>query len=306
MRVTALAGGVGAARFLRGLTGALEPSTLTVIGNTGDDAVFHGLHISPDLDTVTYTLAGLVDPATGWGIRGDTTHALGQLETLGVDTWFRLGDRDIGTHLARTAWMAAGLPLSAVTDRMRRALGVEAAIVPMSDDPVRTSVVTAAGVVREFQEYFVRHRHEEDVAAVRFEGAARARPAPGVLEAIADADLVVVCPSNPVVSIAPILAVPGVREALAARREAVVGISPIVEGAALKGPAARLLPLTGAEVSASGVASLYTDICATFVVDRRDAAEAAKVEALGMRAAVLETVMETPEVARALAASVVS
>jgi LPPG:FO 2-phospho-L-lactate transferase len=278
---------------------------LTVVGNTGDDAVFHGLHVSPDLDTVTYTLAGLVDPDTGWGIGGDTTHALGQLTALGVDTWFRLGDRDIGTHLARTSWLAEGIPLSAVTDRIRTALGVEAAIVPMSDDPVRTTIVTAAGDVREFQEYFVRHRHAEDVATVRFDGAARARPAPGVLEAVGNADLIVICPSNPVVSIGPILAVPGVRDALAARREAVVGISPIVQGAALKGPAARLLPLTGAEVSASGVASLYADICATFVVDRRDPQEAAKVEALGMRAAVLETVMETPAVARALAASVV-
>ena len=306
MRVTALAGGVGAARFLRGLTGAVEPSTLTVIGNTGDDAVFHGLHVSPDLDIVTYTLAGLVDPATGWGVRDDTTRALEHMAALGVDTWFRLGDKDLGTHLARTTWMAEGLPLSAVTDRIRRALGVEAAIVPMSDDPVRTTIVTAAGVVREFQDYFVRHGHAEDVAAVRFEGAGRARPAPGVLDAVGDADVIVICPSNPVVSIGPILAVPGLREALAARREAVVGISPIVQGAALKGPAARLLPLTGAEVSASGVASLYADICSTFVVDRRDAAEAPRVEALGMQAAVLETVMETPEVARVLAAGVLA
>lgn len=306
MRVTALAGGVGAARFLRGLTGAVDSSSLTVIGNTGDDAVFHGLHVSPDLDTVTYTLAGLVDPQTGWGVAGDTTRALEHMGSLGVDTWFRLGDKDLGTHLARTTWMAEGLPLSQVTERIRRALGVGAAIIPVTDDPVRTTIVTAAGVVREFQEYFVRYGHSEDVSAVRIEGAETARPAPGVVEAIEGADIVVVCPSNPVVSIGPILAVADVRAALRDRREDVVGISPIVEGAALKGPAARLIPLLGAEVSASGVASLYADFCGTFVVDRRDPGEAPKVEALGMRAAVLETVMETPEIARSLAAAVVS
>jgi LPPG:FO 2-phospho-L-lactate transferase len=306
VRVTALAGGVGAARFLRGLTGAVDPSTLTIIGNTGDDAVFHGLHVSPDLDIVTYTLAGFVNPETGWGVRGDTTHALGHMAALGVDTWFLLGDKDLGTHLARTTWMAEGLPLSGVTERIRRALGVEATIIPVSDDPVRTTIVTAAGIVREFQEYFVRHGHSEDVSAVRFEGADRAQPAPGVIEAIEAADVIVVCPSNPVVSIGPILAVPGIRQALTRQRESVVGISPIVEGSALKGPAARLIPLTGAEVSASGVASLYSDFCATFIVDRRDPGEAAKVESLGMRAAVLETVMETPEIAQALAAAVLS
>jgi LPPG:FO 2-phospho-L-lactate transferase len=306
VRVTALAGGVGAARFLRGLIGVVDPSTVTIVGNTGDDAVFHGLHVSPDLDIVTYTLAGLVDAQTGWGVAGDTTHALGHMASLGVDTWFRLGDRDLGTHLARTTWMAEGLPLSQVTERIRTALGVGATILPASDDPVRTTILTAAGVVREFQEYFVRHGHSEAVAAVRFEGVDSARPAPGVVEAIHSADVVVVCPSNPVVSIGPILAVAGIRAALRERREAVVGISPIVQGAALKGPAAHLLPLLGAEVSASGVAWLYADFCGTFVVDRRDPGEAPKVEALGVRPAVLETVMDTPETARSLASAVVS
>jgi LPPG:FO 2-phospho-L-lactate transferase len=302
VRVTALAGGVGAARFLRGLARAVDPSSVVIVGNTGDDAVFHGLHVSPDLDIVTYTLAGVVDEEAGWGVAADTTHALEQMRTLGIDAWFHLGDRDLGTQLARTTWMADGLRLSTVTDRIRRALGVQARIIPMSDEPVRTTILTAEGIVREFQEYFVRHRHAEDVAAVRFEGAAAARPAPGVLEAIATADVIVVCPSNPVVSIGPILAVPHIRDALRERRDAVVGISPIVEGAALKGPAARLIPLFGAEVSASGVASLYRDFCGTFVVDRRDEPEAAKVEALGMRAAVVETVMETTGIAQALAA----
>jgi LPPG:FO 2-phospho-L-lactate transferase len=306
VRVTALAGGVGAARFLQGLTGAVDPSGITIIGNTGDDAVFHGVHVSPDLDIVTYTLADVVNRETGWGLQGDTAEALDQLRKLGVDAWFHLGDRDLGTCLARTTWMAEGLPLSTATDRIRAALGLASRIIPMSDDPVRTTILTAAGVVREFQEYFVRYGHREDVAAVRFEGADMARPAPGVLEAIDHADVVVVCPSNPVVSIGPILAVPGIRAALRLRRDVVVGISPIVEGTALKGPAARLLPLLGAEVSASGVAGLYADFCGTFVVDRRDHQEAAAVEALGVRAAVLETVMETPRIARELAAEVVS
>lgn len=306
MRVTALAGGVGAARFLRGLTSAVDPSGLTIIGNTGDDAVFHGLHVSPDLDIVTYTLADIVNPQTGWGVRGDTTQALEHMASLGIDTWFHLGDRDLGTSLARTTWLNEGLALSQVTERIRTALGVRPRIIPMSDEPVRTTIVTTAGVVREFQEYFVRYGHSEDVSAVRLEGAARARPAPGVLDAIEGADVVVVCPSNPVVSIGPILAVPGIRAALASRRDAVVGITPIVEGAALKGPAARLLPLLDVEVSASGVARLYADFCGAFVVDRRDPGEAVKVEALGMRAAVLETIMETAEIARALAADVLT
>lgn len=306
MRVTALAGGVGAARFLSGLCRAVNPSRVTVVGNTADDAVFHGLHVSPDLDTVTYSLAGAVDPVTGWGLAGDTTVVLDRLAALGIDTWFRLGDRDLATHIARTAWMAEGLTLTRVTDRIRKAFGVPATILPMTDDPVRTVVTTAAGIRREFQEYFVRHRHEEDVAEVRFEGADAAVPAPGVTESIETADVVVVCPSNPVVSIGPILAVPGIREALRDRRDAVVAVSPIVEGAALKGPAARLLPLLGADASAAGVASLYADFCGTFVVDRRDSGEVAAVEARGMRAALLETVMGTPDVARDLAAAVVA
>lgn len=305
MNVTALAGGVGAARFLRGLVGAVAAEDVTIIGNTGDDATFHGLHISPDLDIVTYTLAGEIG-ASGWGFDGDTTHALEMMSSYGIDTWFTLGDRDIGTHLARTTWLREGTPLSEVTDRIRRSLGVEARIIPMSDDPVRTKIVTAEGIEREFQEYFVRFGHSEDVSAVRFDGAEQARPAPGVLDALAGAQRIVICPSNPVVSIAPILAVPGIREALRRRRGDVVAVSPIVQGAALKGPADRMLPVVGAEVSASGVAGLYQDICATFVVDRRDRSEATKVEALGMRCIVAETVMDTVEIATSLAQQVLA
>ncbi len=312
MNVTALAGGVGAARFLRGLVRALgaeslpnqsEADEVTIIGNTGDDATFYGLHISPDLDIVTYTLAGEIG-ASGWGFAGDTTHALEMMSSYGIDTWFTLGDRDIGTHLARTTWLREGTPLSEVTDRIRRSLGVGARVIPMSDDPVRTKITTAEGIEREFQEYFVRFGHSEDVSAVRFDGAEQARPAPGVLDALEQATRIIICPSNPVVSIAPILAVPGIREALRRRRADVVAVSPIVQGAALKGPADRMLPLVGAEVSASGVAGLYTDICATFVVDRRDGQEAPKVEALGMRCIVAETVMETVEIATDLAREV--
>ena len=305
MRITALAGGGGAAKFLRGLVLATEQRDVTVIGNTGDDAVFHGLHVSPDLDIVAYTLAGVIDEV-GWGIKADTTHALDQLAGYGVDTWFTLRDRDLGTHMARTTWLSDGLPLSEITARITEGLGIQVTILPMSDDPVRTKIVTVEGIEREFQEYFVRFRHSEQVAEVRFEGADEAHPAPGVIEAIEAAERIIICPSNPVVSIGPILAVPGIREALRRRRDSVFGISPIVQGAALKGPADKLLPIWGVESSAAGVASLYRDICGTFVVDFRDAPEAAKVESMGMRVMVLETIMETEGIARQLAKEILA
>lgn len=304
--MTALAGGVGAAKFLRGLVRCIPDTDVTVVGNTGDDDAFHGLHVSPDLDTVVYTLAGIIDAGKGWGLAGDTRHALDHLGRLGVDTWFWLGDRDFGTHIARTMWLGEGLPLSAVTDRIRRGLGVGARILPMTDDPVRTRLITEAGEELDFQDYFVRRHHADPIAAVRFEGAGAAHPAPGVLNAIADAERVIVCPSNPVISIGPILAVPGVRDALRAVAPKVVAVSPIVQGAALRGPADRLLPVAGAEPSASGVAGLYADVCRTFVLDRRDPDQVAPVEALGLRAVLAETVMETPEVAAALAKEILS
>lgn len=279
---------------------------ITVIGNTGDDAVFHGLHVSPDLDTVTYTLAGMIDDAKGWGLAGDTLNALTHMKRLGVDAWFWLGDQDLGTHIVRTMWLAEGLPLSVISERIRTALGVAPRILPMTDDRVRTRFVTADGTEREFQEYFVRHHHSEEVATISFEGAADARPAPGVLEAIAGAERIVICPSNPVISIGPILAVPGIREALRAARDRVVAVSPIVQGAALRGPADRLLPVVGAQASASGVAGLYRDCCATFVVDRRDPDQAPLVAALGMRAVLAETVMATPDVAALLAKEILA
>ncbi|MCA1841434.1 MAG: 2-phospho-L-lactate transferase [Actinomycetota bacterium] len=305
MRVTALAGGGGAAKFLRGLVLATDPKDVTVIGNTGDDAVFHGLHVSPDLDIVTYTLAGVIDDA-GWGIRSDTTNALDQLATYGVETWFTLRDRDLGTHMARTTWLDDGVSLSEITDRIRIGLGVETKILPMSDEPVRTKITTAAGIERDFQEYFVRFRHSEEVAKIRFEGASSAKPAPSVLEAIMSADRIIICPSNPAVSIGPILAVAGIREALAARRGEVFAISPIIEGVALKGPADKLMGLLGAESSASGVASVYRDICGTFVIDQRDAPEAAAIEKMDMRVMVLETVMSSEGIARQLAKEILA
>lgn len=305
MRLTALAGGVGAARFLRGLARVHDPALITVIGNTGDDSVMHGLHISPDLDIVSYTLAGIVDEL-GWGISGDTTRALEQLAGYGVETWFTLKDRDIGTHLARTHWLSAGLPLSEVTDRIRRSLGVGCTIVPMSDDPVSTRIVTTGGEVLEFQEYFVKRRHRDEVSEVLFEGAENARPAPGVLEAVTRADRIIICPSNPVLSIGPILAVPGILEALVQRRADVVAVSPIVAGAALRGPAATLMPVVGAETSAAGVARLYTGFCATLVIDSADAGLAGEVESLGMRAVITGTVMSSPAQAERLAAGIVA
>lgn len=279
---------------------ATRADSVTIVGNTGDDSVMHGLHVSPDLDIVTYTLAGIVD-AAGWGIADDTTHALEQMARYGVDTWFTLRDRDIGTHMARTGWLAEGATLSEVTNRITASLGVESTILPMSDHPVRTKIVTREGITRDFQEYFVKLRHSDEVASVLYEGAERSSPAPGVLETLAEADRIVVCPSNPVLSIGPILAVPGVREALVRRRSDVVAVSPIVAGAALKGPAARLLPVFGAEASAAGVAGLYRDFCGTMVLDRLDAGQAARIEDMDMRTLVTQTIMHTPGDAKLLA-----
>ena len=269
--------------------------------NTGDDTEMHGLHVSPDLDTVTYTLAGLNDDERGWGLAGETWAAMDALERLGGDAWFRLGDRDLATHLYRTDRLRQGATLSTVTAEITAALGVGARLLPMSDDPVRTHLTLAGGPEVSFQDYFVRRRHSVAVEAVRFSGAEHARPAPGVLDAMARAEVVVVCPSNPIVSVGPVLAVPGVLEALAARRDDVVAVSPIVAGAALKGPADRLLVELGHEATVVGVARLYAPFAATLVVDDADAALAAPVEACGVRCVVAPTVMHTPAHAAALA-----
>lgn len=303
-----LAGGVGAARLLTGVVQVVDPSEVVAVVNTGDDATLHGLHISPDIDTVVYTLSGLHNPATGWGLATESWVTMSELERLGGETWFRLGDRDLATHLYRTQRLAEGAPLHEVTAEIARARGVGVQIVPMSDDPVRTRLVlaedadgVAAGTEVAFQHYFVRLHHAVAVRSVRFEGAAAASPAPGVLAAIAEAEAVIVAPSNPLVSIGPILAVPGVRKALAARREEVVAVSPIVAGAALKGPADRLLSELGHESSAVGVARLHAEWAGTLVVDEQDAHLKGAVEAEGVRAVVAPTVMSSPEVAALLA-----
>lgn len=300
--ITALAGGVGAARLLRGLVRVVAPEELVVVVNTGDDTVLHGLHISPDLDTVMYTLAGRNDDERGWGLSGETWTVMDALEQLGGQAWFRLGDRDLATHLYRTQRLGEGATLSAVTEELASAMGLRLRLLPMSDEPVRTRLVLAddGGEVG-FQEYFVRLHHEVAVSAVGFEGADRARPAAGVLDAIGTADVVVICPSNPVLSIGPILAIPGIADALAQARHRVVAVSPIVAGAALKGPADRLLRELGEESSVLGVARRYAPIAGTLVVDELDAALAPAVERAGLSCVVAPTVMHGVEQATALA-----
>jgi len=303
-RIVALAGGVGAARFLAGLVRVIAPQKLLVIGNTGDDAEIHGLEISPDLDTVVYTLAGLADPVRGWGLEGDTFRCLQALGRLGAETWFQLGDRDLATHLYRTERLRQGATLTEVTGEIAGALGVRARVVPMSDQPVRTRLETRRGSL-DFQTYFVRRRARDAVLGVRLAGVEEARPAPGVLEAVAEARAVVVCPSNPILSIGPILAVPGIREALRNTRAPVAAISPIVGGRALKGPAARMMRSMGLRPSALQVAELYRDFLDVFVLDRLDESLAPRIEALGMRAVVTNTIMTGLAEKKALARVVV-
>ena len=290
MRVTALAGGTGAAKLLRGLAPARPRHELTVIGNTGDDAEIWGLHVSPDLDTVMYALAGRLDAMRGWGVADDTFRCLEAMGDLGAETWFNLGDRDLATHLYRTRALGDGTPLSAVTAELCRRLGVAARILPMSDDPVRTRVRTPDGWLS-FQEYFVREKAQVRVLDVEYAGAAASRPAPGVLEAIREADLVVVCPSNPVTSVGPVLAVPGMAQALAAVRSRVVAVSPIVGGAAVSGPAGELMRARGLPVSPVGVAAAYAPWLGTLVIDRSDAARVPELERLGVRPVLADILM---------------
>ena len=298
--IAVLAGGVGAARFLRGLVDVIDAASITIIGNTGDDEEFLGLHVSPDLDTVVYTLADVVDPEQGWGLASDTYTCLEQTKRLGEETWFLLGDKDIAAHLLRTRLLREGKTLSEATQTVARAFGLRCRLLPMTDDPARTIVGTDAGELS-FQEYFVRRRWQDEVRALRRDGAEAARPAPGVLEAIAEAEGVIVAPSNPLVSIGPILAVPGVREALRGTEASVIAISPIVGGRALRGPADRMLTSLGHEASAAGVARLYADFLDVLVLDREDAALAAEVESLGVRPVVTDTIMRDEASRRGLA-----
>ena len=288
MKVTALAGGVGGAKLLVGLDRA--GADLTAIVNTGDDAVIYGVHVSPDVDIVTYWLAGVADFDRGWGLKDDTFQATEALGKLGVDAWFNLGDKDLATCLLRTEKLRAGQPLSSITDEFRRSLGVRATVLPMTDDAVRTKIVTTDGRTLEFQEYFVKERQEPTVREVRFSGIVDAKPAPGVLEAIRGADRIILCPSNPVVSIGPILALREVREALR-EHPSVTAVSPIIAGAPVKGPADKLLKGTGTEVSAAGVAALYRDFVDLFVVDERDVDQLDRLEGLEIKAVAVETLM---------------
>lgn len=298
--ITVLAGGVGAARFLRGLVDIVDAASLTIVSNTADDDEFFRLHVSPDIDTVVYTLADVVNEEQGWGLAGDTYQMLERAKALGEDTWFLLGDKDIATHLLRTQLLHGGGSLSEATAALTRAHGLSCRVLPMSDDRVRTIVSTDSGELS-FQEYFVRRRQQDEVRALRFDGVERARAAPGVIESIRDAEAVIVAPSNPLVSIGPILAVPGVRAALLKTDAPVVAISPLIGGKALKGPADKMLTSLGYESSAVGVARLYADFLDVLVIDTEDSGLANDIEQSGVRPVVTDTIMRDAASRRSLA-----
>jgi LPPG:FO 2-phospho-L-lactate transferase len=303
-RVIALAGGVGGAKLAHGLQlGLDEPADLTVVVNTADDFDLYGLRICPDLDTVMYTLSGLANPATGWGVRGDTFATLDMIARYTEAPWFQLGDRDFATHILRTQALRAGEPLSAVTARLGAALGVVPTLVPMTDDPVATLIDTPSGQL-DFQQYFVGRHHQDEVTGVQFAGIERARPCPAVLDALVSAATVIFCPSNPIVSIGPMLSVPGLRDAVASASGPKVAVSPIVGGQALRGPAADMLRTLGHEVSALGVARLYAGLVDGFVIDHADAILEDRVAELGPRVLVTDTVMRTDADRAALAREV--
>ena len=292
--IAALAGGVGAARFLTGLTRLVKEEDMSVIVNTGDDIELFGLHISPDVDIVSYTLAGIVDEEKGWGISGDTFQCLEMLKKHGLDTWFSLGDRDLATHIYRTDRLKQGFTLSQITDEVCRSLGLKVKILPMSNDKFETRVRTSDGSIH-FEEYFVKRQAKDEVLGVEFVGAATAKPSPGVLNVILDAELVIVCPSNPIVSIGTILAVDGVRDALKRTSARIVGVSPIVAGLPIKGPADKMLRGLGLEVSAYEVAKLYSDFLDTFVLDAQDVSQKERIEKLGLEVKVTNTLMNSFE-----------
>jgi LPPG:FO 2-phospho-L-lactate transferase len=292
MKITALAGGIGASKLLLGLASVMPPEDITIIANTGDDIELFGLRICPDIDTVTYSLAGVINDDTGWGLKDDTFECLRWLERYGEASWFNLGDRDLATHIFRTTALRSGLSLTNVIDQIRRSLGVRSTILPMTDAYTPTRVVTEAGEMH-FQEYFVRRRCEPRVREIRFDGIESAQPAPGVLSAILEAGAIIICPSNPFISIGPILAVPGVRDALRETTATVIAVTPIIGGRALKGPAADMLRDLGHEVSAAAVAAMYGDFVNLFVLDETDASLETDIKQLGMRVTVTNTVMVT-------------
>ncbi len=303
--IVALAGGVGGAKLAQGLAIAAGPENLSVVVNTADDFDLYGLRICPDLDTVMYTLAGIADPVQGWGVAGDTVATLAGIAAYGRDPWFKLGDRDVATHILRTEALRGGAPLSTVTAHLAAALGARSRLLPMSDDPVATRIETPTGRL-DFQDYFVARRQRDRVTGVVFECIAQARLGPAVGHVLANAETVVICPSNPFVSVGPILAVPGMTSALADSPAPVVAVSPIVGGEALKGPAAAMLESLGHEVSPLGVARLYAGTVAGFVLDEADAALAPEVAALGMETLVTRTVMGGADDRARLAAEILA
>jgi LPPG:FO 2-phospho-L-lactate transferase len=290
--ITALAGGVGAAKFLQGLAQVVPQKEITAIVNTGDDIELYGLHISPDLDIVMYTLAGVVDEEKGWGIRGDTFHCLEMLRKYGYETWFNLGDKDLATHIHRTTLIKSGLTLSEATDKLCQAFGLEVKILPMTNDKFTTKIVTDKGTMH-FEEYFVKRNAKDKVLNVVFEGVDKAQPASGVVEAIKDSNLIIVCPSNPIVSIGTILSVKNIRAALKTTEAKVVAVSPIVGGRPVKGPADKLMEGLGLTVSAYSVAKLYSDFLDVFIIDHVDQAEKERIEDLGLKVIVTNTIMKT-------------
>ncbi len=298
--VTCLAGGVGAARFLSGLTQVCAPEKITVVVNTGDDLEYLGAYISPDIDIVTYTLAGIVDPERGWGIKDDTFNCMSQLDRYSAETWFRIGDRDFATHLLRTAYLQHGFTLSEVTDKIRGLLGIKVKILPMSNERVATRIKTSAGVL-DFQEYFVKRKFSDLVMDVTYEGAAQASPTEAVLTALRKSDAIILCPSNPILSIGPMLAIPKIREALSRSNGRIVGVSPIVGGKALKGPLDKLMQSLGLEVSPFGVAQLYRGFLEGFVIDDIDKSSRSRIERLGMKVATTNTIMNSDEAKARLA-----
>ena len=304
-RVVALSGGVGGARFLRGLVRATDPAGVTVIGNVGDDVEVLGMHVSPDLDSILYALAGVSDDERGWGRADETWTAFEEAARLGGESWFRLGDRDLGLHLVRTQALAGGEPLSAVTAKLASAFGVEAALLPATDDRLRTWIDTPDGSFP-FQEWFVARRHRDEVDRVRFEGEDAARPAPGVVEAIEQAELIVICPSNPFISIWPILAVEEIRAAVETRRVPSIAVSPLVGGRAIKGPADRMLQRLAGGTEPVRVATCYSGVVDALVFDESEADGAAAVEREGVRAVTTPTLMHDEAAATALAETVLA
>ena len=304
-KVLALAGGVGGAKLALGLRDILDEESLAIVVNTGDDEEFFGLHVSPDLDTVMYTLGGIANPDTGWGISGETFRSLNRLRQYGADTWFNLGDLDMATHIRRTQLLGQGNTLSEVTNSLCSSLGITHSIFPMTDDTLKTVVITEISEMS-FQEYFVKNRCDPRVVSLRFDSPSECSPSPGFVTALNESDLLVFCPSNPFLSVDPILAVPGVRKKIENFRGARIAVSPIVGGEAIKGPAGKILRELGHEVSCVGVAKRYVDLCDVFIIDNVDANLASTIEKLGMRVVVTNTIMNNDQEKRTLAREILS